>query len=159
METVEMQNEVFLPQVVALINEGHNVTITARGSSMMPFIHDGRDSLIFAKIEDKVRVGDAVLAEVSKGVFVCHRIVEINGRKVTLRGDGNIRGTESCTVEDVKALLVGVVRNGKTIILKKSKAWHVYSVLWPRLLPIRRYLLALYRLVVMHKLPQRWQRK
>ena len=159
MDTVEVQNEVFLPHVVALVNEGHSVTITARGNSMMPFIHDGRDSLIFSRIEDRVRVGDAVLAELSKGVFVCHRIVDINGEKVTLRGDGNIRGTETCTVDGVKALLVGVVRNGKTVNLKNSKAWHVYSMVWPRLLPIRRYLLALYRLVVMHKLPQRWSRK
>ncbi len=159
MEILQMQNEVFLPQVVELINEGHTVTITARGNSMMPFIHNGRDGLIFAKINDGIRVGDAVLAEIRNGVFVCHRIVRIADGSVTLRGDGNVQGTERCMEEDVRARLIAVVRNGKTYDLRTSKLWKTYSFVWTRLVPIRRYMLALYRLLAMHQLPQRWQRK
>lgn len=154
-----MQNDVFLPQVVELINEGHTVTIMARGNSMMPFIKDGRDSLIFSNLNLDVRVGEAVLAEIHKGVFVCHRIVGIKDGKVTLRGDGNIQGTETCRIEDVKAQLVAVARDGKYYDLNTSKVWKIYSFCWTRLLPLRRYLLALYRLLAMHQLPQRWQRK
>ena len=154
-----MQNDVFLPQVVELINEGHTVTIMARGNSMMPFIKDGRDSLIFSNLNLDIRVGEAVLAEIHKGVFVCHRIVEIKDGKVTLRGDGNVQGTETCRIEDVKAQLVAVTRDGKYYDLNTSKVWKIYSFCWTRLLPLRRYLLALYRLLAMHQLPQRWQRK
>lgn len=159
METIQLQNDVFLPQVVELINEGHTVTIMARGNSMMPFIKDGRDSLIFSNLNLDIRVGEAVLAEIHKGVFVCHRIVEIKDGKVTLRGDGNVQGTETCRIEDVKARLVAVKRCGKYYDLRTSKAWKIYSFCWTRLLPLRRYLLALYRLLAMHQLPQRWQRK
>ena len=159
METIQLQNDVFLPQVVELINEGHTVTIMARGNSMMPFIKDGRDSLIFSNLNLDIRVGDAVLAEIHKGVFVCHRIVEIKDGKVTLRGDGNVQGTETCRIEDVKARLVAVTRDGKYYDLNTSKVWKIYSFCWTRLLPLRRYLLALYRLLAMHQLPQRWQRK
>jgi hypothetical protein len=159
METIQLQNDVFLPQVVELINEGHTVTIMARGNSMMPFIKDGRDSLIFSNLNLDIRVGEAVLAEIHKGVFVCHRIVEIKDGKVTLRGDGNVQGTETCRIEDVKAQLVAVKRCGKYYDLRTSKMWKIYSFCWTRLLPLRRYLLALYRLLAMHQLPQRWQRK
>ena len=159
METIQLQNDVFLPQVVELINEGHTVTIMARGNSMMPFIKDGRDSLFFSNLNLDIRVGEAVLAEIHKGVFVCHRIVEIKDGKVTLRGDGNVQGTETCRIEDVKAQLVAVTRDGKYYDLNTSKVWKIYSFCWTRLLPLRRYLLALYRLLAMHQLPQRWQRK
>ena len=159
MEKIQLQNDVFLPQVVELINEGHTVTIMARGNSMMPFIKDGRDSLFFSNLNLDIRVGEAVLAEIHKGVFGCHRIVEIKDGKVTLRGDGNVQGTETCRIEDVKAQLVAVTRDGKYYDLNTSKAWKIYSFCWTRLLPLRRYLLALYRLLAMHQLPQRWQRK
>ena len=92
-------------------------------------------------------------------MFVCHRIVGIKDGKVTLRGDGNIQGTETCRIEDVKAQLVAVARDGKYYDLNTSKVWKIYSFCWTRLLPLRRYLLALYRLLAMHQLPQRWQRK
>lgn len=159
METIQLQNDVFLPQVVEFINEGHTVTIIARGNSMMPFIQDGRDSLIFSNLDLNMRVGEAVLAEIHKGVFVCHRIVEIKDGIVTLRGDGNVQGTETCRMEDVKAQLIAVVRDGKYYDLRTSRAWKIYSFFWTNLLPLRRYLLALYRLLAMHQLPQRWQRK
>lgn len=159
METIQLQNDVFLPQVVEFINEGHTVTIIARGNSMMPFIQDGRDSLIFSNLDLNMRVGEAVLAEIHKGVFVCHRIVEIKDGIVTLRGDGNVQGTETCRMEDVKAQLIAVVRDGKYYDLRTSRAWKIYSFFWTNFLPLRRYLLALYRLLAMHQLPQRWQRK
>lgn len=158
METVQLQNDIFLPQLVEFISEGHTVTIIARGNSMMPFIHDGRDSLIFSALESNVRVGDVVLAEIHKGVFVCHRIVGIKNGMVTLRGDGNVQGMETCMIEDVRAQLISVVRNGKHYNLKTSRVWKLYSFCWTRLLPLRRYLLALYRLQALHQLPPRWQR-
>lgn len=153
----QLQNSVFLPQVAELIREGHSVTITARGYSMMPFIEHNRDLLIFSQAGD-VHVGDVVLAEISKGVFVCHRVDALQGDRLTLRGDGNVFGTEHCTLLDVRARLSAVVRKGKRYNLDTSRAWRIYSCIWPRLLPVRRYLLALYRLLWNHQLPRRFRR-
>ena len=156
MENVKkLQNSVFLPQLIQLVDEGHSVSITARGYSMMPFIEHNRDLLVFSRAGN-VKVGDVVLAEIRPGVFVCHRIDAMSGDTLTLRGDGNIRGTEHCTLRDVRARLSAVVRRGRRYDLDTSRAWHVYSAIWPRLLPVRRYLLALYRLVWNHQLPRRF---
>lgn len=144
MDTVFLQNRVFLPQLVQLIDEGHTATITARGSSMMPFIRHNRDQLIFSRAED-IKVGDVVLAEISEGTFVCHRIESISEGKVTMRGDGNIKGTEVCPISSVRAILSAIVRNGKTYYTATSRTWHAYSWLWVRLLPLRRYILAVLR--------------
>ena len=69
----QLPNEEFLPQVVALINEGHTITLPLRGRSMRPFLEDNRDKALL-KAVDKPQVGDAVLAELWKGHFVLHRM-------------------------------------------------------------------------------------
>ena len=157
MQKLSVENSIFLPQVVQLIQEGHKATIIARGNSMRPFIEDSRDKLVFGKV-DHLRVGDVILAEVEEGHFVCHRIEAIKDGVVTMRGDGNVEGTEVFPEANVRAKLLQVVRKGKTYTLTNSRVWKCYSAVWPKLLPMRRYLLALYRLLWLHQLPRRWTR-
>lgn len=136
-----MANEVFLPQVVEILAEGHTVTLSLRGRSMRPFLEDGRDKALLEAVKEPPRVGDPVLAEISKGHFVLHRIVKIEGERVTLRGDGNL-GTENCRIEDIRALATAFFRKGRNEPDRvKDLKWRIYSWWWMRLLPIRRYLL------------------
>jgi hypothetical protein len=76
---------------------------------------------------------------------------------VTMRGDGNVVGTEVFPEEKVRAKLIQVIRNGKTYTLTTSRAWKLYSAIWPRLLPVRRYLLAFYRLFWLRQMPNKWK--
>ncbi len=143
-KTVMMANEVLLPEVVRLLNEGHTVTLPLRGYSMRPFLEDGRDNALLKKATD-VSVGDAVLAEIAPRHYVLHRIVKIEGQHVTLRGDGNLN-VEHCRLSDVKAIAIGFYRKGrKTADSTDGRKWRTYSWMWMRLLPVRRYLLAFYR--------------
>lgn len=150
-----MANEVFLPQVVEMLVEGHTVTLPLRGRSMRPFLEDGRDKALLVAANGNVKVGDAVLAEISPGHYVLHRIVDIDGEKVTLRGDGNI-AVEKCRLQDVKALATAFFRKGRSVPDKTDGwKWRIYSWLWTRLLPIRRYLL-----FALHPhIPRRFSRK
>ena len=140
-ETRTMANEVLLPQVVQMLSEGHTVTLPLRGRSMRPFLEDGRDKALLVAVKEPPRVGDAVLAEISKGHYVLHRIVKIDGEDVTLRGDGNLN-TESCRIEDIRALATAFYRKGRNESDSVNGwKWRIYSWWWMRLLPIRRYLL------------------
>lgn len=156
MDKLTVDNAIFLPQMVQLIEEGHTATMMARGNSMRPFIEDGRDKLVFGQV-NSLAVGDVILAEVTTGHFVCHRIESIQNGIVTMRGDGNVQGTEVFPETNVRAMLLQVVRKGKTYTLSTSKVWKCYSSLWVTLLPMRRYLLALYRLLWLHQWPRRWK--
>lgn len=136
-----MANDVFLPQVVALLAEGHTVTLPLRGRSMRPFLEDGRDKALLETVKETPRVGDAVLAEIWPGHFVLHRIVDICNGTVTLRGDGNI-GTETCRLTDIRARATAFYRKGRsTPDSVYGRKWRLYSWLWTRLLPVRRHLL------------------
>ena len=66
MKVIQLPNAEFLPHVCALVDEGHNVSIRAKGSSMRPFLESGRDIAVLSKTES-YKVGDVVLAEIEKG--------------------------------------------------------------------------------------------
>ena len=141
---IQFPNAILLPEIVKMLNEGHTVTLRLKGFSMRPFLEDGRDKALLTKAVNP-KVGDPVLAEVSPKHFVLHRIIRISGDEVVLRGDGNL-GTETCRLDDVKGAVVGFYRKGReTLDLTDGRKWRVYSWLWTRLYPIRRYLLAFYR--------------
>ena len=156
MDTIQLPNELFLPQVCELINEGHTVSICAKGYSMRPFIENNRDVAVLGGT-NIYKVGDVVLAEITPGHFVLHRIDAINGDTIRLRGDGNYPSTETCKITDLRAIMRAVERKGKTWSTD-GKVWRTYSWIWTRLLPIRRYLLAIYRLLWLHQIPNRIKR-
>ncbi|MCQ2077179.1 MAG: S24/S26 family peptidase [Bacteroidaceae bacterium] len=153
MDTIQLANAVFLPHVCDLVKEGHTVSIRAKGYSMRPFIENDRDVAVLAKM-DSCKVGDVVLAEVEPGHFILHRIDAINGDMVRLRGDGNYPGTEICTLNDLRAKMWAVVRKGKTWHTDGT-VWKVYSWFWVKALPIRGYLLTLYRLLWLGQCPNK----
>lgn len=143
-EFITVKNSILVPEVVRLINEGHTVTLPLRGFSMRPFLEDNRDMALLTKVT-KPKVGDPVLAFVNKHHYVLHRIVKIEGDKVTLLGDGNLL-PEHCTTDDILASVVGFYRKGrKQLDSVDGRKWKVYSWIWMRLLPVRRWLLAFHR--------------
>lgn len=147
---MQIPNAILIPEIIRLLDEGHTVTLRLRGYSMRPFLEDDRDVALLVKAET-VKVGDPVLAEVSPRHYVFHRIVAIEGEAVTLRGDGNL-AEEHCRLKDVKAGAIGFYRKGrKTMDRTDSWKWKAYSYCWTRLYPIRRYLLAIHRRLVLNE--------
>lgn len=141
---IQFPNAEFLPEVVKMLNEGHTVTLRLRGFSMRPFLEDNRDKALLCKPEHP-KVGDPVLAEIAPKHFVLHRIIDITGDRVTLRGDGNL-ANETCRLENIVGGVIGFYRKGRdTLDRTDGRKWHIYSWIWMRLYPIRRYLLAFYR--------------
>lgn len=141
-----MNDLLIIQEAIRLINEGISVTFPVKGWSMLPFIIGGKESVILQK-PSTPKVGDVVLAWVEGTRYVVHRIIRIEDNRVTLMGDGNVVGTEHCTIEDVKAIATHVVdADGRKRYLYSN--WYQRAAkVWFRLLPIRRYLLALYRRV------------
>ena len=132
-------NNVLLEDVASLLDEGREVVLAPRGNSMLPFIREGRDSVALRKLDD-VETGDIVLVR-SAGRYVMHRVVAIDGERLTLMGDGNVGLKEHCTVADVIGTVVWIVRGNKKFKPGKGR-------LWRALCPLRRVLLALYRRLI-----------
>jgi len=143
---VQFSNALLLPEIVKMLNEGHTVTLRLKGFSMRPFLEDGRDKALLTKPVNP-KVGDPVLAEIAPKHFVLHRIIRIEGDDVTLRGDGNLNN-EFCKLKDVEGAVIGFYRKGREKLDRTDGLkWKVYSAVWTRLYPVRRYLLGFYRRV------------
>ena len=139
-----MKDEVIIQEAIRLVDDGVSVTFPVKGWSMLPFIIGGRESVILQK-PVRPQVGDVVLAWVEGVRYVVHRIIRIDGDQVTLMGDGNIAGREHCTLDDVKAVATHVVdARGRRHELYDKR--HVAAARWwAKLLPVRRWILAIYR--------------
>ena len=142
-----MTDDVIIKEAVRLVQDGISVTFPVKGRSMLPFITGGRDSIIMQKPE-QLRVGMVVLAEIAPGQYVVHRIIrmEPDGGRITLMGDGNIRGTESCMPVHILAHATHVVRPDGRRRSLDSFAYRIMAHFWYMLRPLRRYLLAAMRI-------------
>lgn len=138
----QVANSIIFAEVIQFINEGRSVKLSVKGNSMRPFIFQG-DTITLEPISE-LRVGDIVLAQVRPNNFLVHRTISIEGKFITLRGDGNIGITEECMNHDIIAQVTMVERkkNGAKIDPRTPKQLR-YSAIWQLLFPIRRYLLAI----------------
>ena len=138
MKKMIVPNEILLAEADDLLSKGIEVVLMTKGNSMLPFIRGEKDSVNLKRF-GAVEVGDIVLARIAPQRYVLHRIFAIDGDAVTLMGDGNLVGTESCRLGDILGTVTEIIRpNG-------SKKKVTKGSLWRKLLPVRRYLLWVYR--------------
>ncbi|MDE6267473.1 MAG: S24/S26 family peptidase [Muribaculaceae bacterium] len=133
----KIANEILLREAEALLREGKRVKLRARGESMRPFIRGGEDTLVVSAPTGELRKDDIVLARDAGGEYVAHRIVEINGCRVTLMGDGNLYGREECRREDVLGVVSSIIREDRE---SSMTTWRIRMLArgWRMMLPIRR---------------------
>ncbi len=133
-------NDILLGEVAALLREGREAVITPTGNSMLPFIRGGVDHVVLRRTDD-ITVGDIVLVHTG-GRYILHRLIARDGDALTLMGDGNLQGTESCTTAEVVGTVTAVIRpSGRELTPGKGRLWRILK-------PLRRYLLAIYRRLI-----------
>ena len=150
---MELPNHILLGAVRDAIKEGHTATIIVKGWSMRPFLEHQRDKVLLDS-PIGATLYDAVLAEIKPGQFVLHRIIDIKSNpnnyeldEITLMGDGNILRTEKCLRKDICGKVTQYIRPNRCIqatepnLVKNIRRWN-------RLLPIRRYLLIIYKAII-----------
>lgn len=138
METRILPNDLLLSSAEELLAEGRDVELLAKGFSMRPYLESEKDSVMLRKLE-KVEVGDVVLARIAPKTYVLHRVWAIDGERITLMGDGNIRGTEHCTDKDILGtVILFLKKDGREIKPGKGRVWRAF-------LPVRRYILFAHR--------------
>ncbi len=149
---VVVDNNTLLDDVAKIIaSTGQQVVLLTKGQSMLPFIVGNRDSVELSPITDKIRRGDILLAKLTLPTtsyviprYVIHRVIKIEGERVTLMGDGNLVGTEQCHKDCVVARVTSIIKPHKSID-PNSKREQLFASIWRILRPIRRYLLAILR--------------
>lgn len=142
-----INNDILITEIDRLIKEGSQVSFTPKGISMHPFIRGGKDTVLLDKPET-IQKGDIALARIPGSACVLHRVTDVTESTITLMGDGNPSGTERCRHEDIIAVAVEIRKDGKTIDCR-SKSHQRKAAIWRMLKPVRRYLLAIYRRIIL----------
>ena len=145
---LNIPKHIFVEEVQRLINAGHTARFRVRGWSMRIFVEHERDEVLLAPCPELLKKGDVVLALTTEGQYVLHRIIQVKGKLLTLQGDGNVGTTEHAHVENVVGIAQGFYRKGRsTLDSVAGWKWKTYSYIWLHLTPLRRYILAFYRLL------------
>lgn len=144
---LQVPNRVLIGAVKQMLQEGHTATFRVKGVSMRLFLENERDLVKLEPVQpEAVGVGDVVLAEVEPETYVLHRVIRRQGEQLTLMGDGNLVGTETCRATDVVGIATAFYRKGRQKPdLVTGRKWRLYSYLWLRLKPFRRVILGIYR--------------
>ncbi len=119
------------------LEQGKVVQLVPQGISMLPFIKGGRDKVLVRK-EVEVEIGDIVLASYG-GHLILHRVYAANGTRLTLMGDGNLKGTEVVDTSEVWGTAVQIIKtNGNCRKPRKAWLWRHTLALRPLMLKMRR---------------------
>lgn len=123
MQKIVLPNNILIEETARILDEGKEVILCAKGNSMRPYIRDGRDSVLLVH-RDEIAVGDVVLARIAPGRYVLHRLRNIDGETLTLKGDGNLDGTETCRRSDVIGVASHIIRpSGRKVEMPSARAW------------------------------------
>ncbi len=83
-----------------------------RGCSMLPMLHQNRDIVVIEPPNGRLKKYDVALYR-RHGKYILHRIIRVNEKDYTARGDNNYFRERGVRDEDVVGVLVSFVRNGR----------------------------------------------
>ena len=140
-----VSNSVLFHEVAEIVASGHRVQIVGKGNSMFPLIRGGIDKIVLRKTDNhSITKGNLLLVKLANGNYVLHRVKRCNNHIVTLQGDANLCGVETCRRKDIIAEVVEVIR-GKKRVTKGSFAWKLFHLLSLQPYWVRRGVLAIWR--------------
>lgn len=143
MQTVKVPMEQ-LAQIIDLqLQNGGRATLTVTGSSMMPMLYHGRDSVVLVPVPARCAPGDIALYRRENGKYVLHRIIALEADGYICCGD-NQAERERVEHTQLLAVVEGFVRKGKQYTLTHP-GWRLYTWAQVRLFFLRRYYIALRR--------------
>lgn len=126
-----------------VLDSGGEFTLFPRGTSMLPLIVEGRDSVTLEK--RPVRPGDIAFYRRADGSFVLHRAIAFADGAYTMCGDNQLVPEPGVAPEQVIAAVRYVTRRGKRID-GRSPGYRLYLLLWRSFL-IRRIYFRLRRIL------------
>lgn len=144
MHTVDTQ--AYLNTVCDMLAQGRTlVPVPVAGTSMCPFLHPG-DTVYLAPPDKAPEPGDILLFRRPTGAFILHRLI---GRtpdgRLWLLGDSQLV-KEPIHPDWIKGVVVQARRKDR-IITPDHRTWQFYRRTWVRLIPVRKPILRLHKLL------------
>ena len=148
MDKMVVDNDTFFSDVLQVLEQGRQVIIPVKGFSMLRFIRGCKDLVVLEKADGDLKADDSVLFHLGPqegGRYVMHRILSIDGDAVDIMGDGVVKAHEHVRRNQILAKAVEIRRGGKRSVDPYAPGQLRLVHFWQGLLPVRRYILFIYR--------------
>ena len=132
----ELDPQVLMPALLAVLEETETVPLVISGSSMTPFLVHGRDTVYLSKVTAPLTRGDMILYRRDSGDYILHRIFRAEGDTYILVGDAQTMMEPGIRADQVLAVVTAVRRKGK-LLKKGSFWWNFFEKVWIRMVPLR----------------------
>ena len=122
-------------ELLELLDSGTIFPLVVTGNSMLPFLKNGRDTVLLQK-SDTLKRGQILFFRRRNGMFILHRIRKIypDGR-ILVNGDAQ-SWCETVMPDQAAAVVRGIVRNGK--ITDPDRLWiRLRDAFWYPTRPVR----------------------
>ncbi len=131
------------PMIKEKIDNGGTVKLPITGTSMLPLLVWGRDTVDIIKCENPKK-GDIIFYLRDNGQFVLHRIVGLDENGYILCGDNQWHKEYNIKDKNIIAVVTSITRKGKTFEVT-NLPYRIYSNLWMAVLPMRKCILTISR--------------
>lgn len=114
----EFAMEELAPLIVEVIGEGGEFRLYPKGTSMLPLIRQGLDSVALVSLNREPKRGDILLYRRENGQYVLHRLMrcEKDGT-LCFSGDNHPERERGIARDQLLAIAIAVFREGKRVSL------------------------------------------
>ena len=132
----------------SVFDSGGEFRFYPRGTSMLPLIRQGLDSIALVAAPEMPRKRDILLYVRTGGAYVLHRVLGCDDDGYILCGDNQTVPEHGVKPEQIRGVLAAVYRGRRQVRCDVvSFRYRVYSTLWC-FMPLRRFCLFVRRCVV-----------
>ena len=132
-----------LPIIEETLAAGGTVKLPITGTSMLPLLRSGRDTVTLTAVTSPLKKYDLPLYRRKDGAFVLHRVVKVQADGTyTMCGDNQWVQEPNIHEEQCIGVVCAITRNGKTVSVHNT-TYKLYTRVWQLLLPVRKYLVKL----------------
>jgi len=124
-----------MPLIKEELDGGHSVRFSPSGTSMLPMLREGRDSVVLSPLPQKLRKYDLPLYQRTSGQYVLHRVIKVD-QTYTCIGDNQFYQETGLEHEQMIAVVTSFYRDRKEI--KTSNfLYRIYCLFWHYSRPAR----------------------
>ena len=135
--TKDIRLEELMPVILESLAVGNSVRLFPKGTSMLPMIRQGIDSVVLSPVPDKLEKYDLPFYQRDNGQYVLHRIVEA-GETYTCIGDNQFVFERGVRHDQMIAIVTAFYRRNKKILVNHI-SYRLYCYFWHYSRVLRRY--------------------
>lgn len=125
-----------MPLIQEQLDRGQTVRFSPRGTSMLPMLRQGLDTVTLSPAPERLRKFDLPLYRRENGQYVLHRVIRA-GSAYTCMGDNQFAPEPGVGHDQVIALVTAFSRDGREYSVHSPAYWF-YCRLWHFSRPVRR---------------------